>query len=98
MGGIDLVILKALIEYGVLGLLGYFYVKSQNKTTNLIQREYEKLVDNLITTQDATLKDLKIAIDKLSNAIIKAETFHIEKECFVRNRRSTDEPKEWSSD
>lgn len=91
--GIDLIVIKAFIEYGILGLLGYFYIKAQNKNTNMIQDEYKKLVDNLITTQDRTLLDLKKSIDKLT-FVIEEETFHMKNEMDRAGRKIPI----WSSD
>ena len=60
---------KALIEYSVLGIIAYIFIRQNNKTTSLMQDEYKKLVDNLIKTQDKTLRDLEKAIHNLTDFI-----------------------------
>ena len=66
----DSTTLNTFIQYGALGIITYYYVKNSNKTANSIHSEYEKLIDNLISTQNETLKDLKTAIEKLTEYII----------------------------
>lgn len=61
----ELTILKYLIEYGILGILGFFFIRQQNKNFSMIQEQYKSLVDNLMTTQKETLKELKKSIDSL---------------------------------
>jgi len=66
----DSTTLNTFIQYGALGIITYYYIKNSNKTANSIHNEYEKLIDNLISTQNETLKDLKTAIEKLTEYII----------------------------
>lgn len=61
----ELTILKYLIEYGILGILGFFFIRQQNKNFSMIQEQYKNLVDNLMITQKETLKELKKSIDSL---------------------------------
>ena len=65
----DSTILNTFIQYGALGIITYYYIKNSNKTINSIHNECEKLIDNLISTQNETLKDLKTAIEKLADYI-----------------------------
>jgi hypothetical protein len=66
---IDTTTLNIFIQYGALGVIAYFYIKNNNATAQSIHKEYGKLIDNLINTQNETLKDLKKAIEKLTDYI-----------------------------
>ena len=60
---------KVLAQYGVLGIIAYFYIKMTNKQSGVVAEEYKKLIDNLIKTQNNTLKELSEAIKELSSFI-----------------------------
>ena len=62
-------ILKVLAQYGALGIIAYCYIKMTSKQANTVADEYKKLIDNLIKTQNNTLKELSEAIRDLSNYI-----------------------------
>mgnify|MGYP003606506445 CR=1 FL=1 len=60
---------KILMQYGVLGVIAYYYIKMTTKQSSTVAEEYKKLIDNLIKTQNNTLKELSEAIKDLSNFI-----------------------------
>lgn len=69
MPTLDTSTFNILMQYGALGIIAFFYIKNNNNTTQSVHKEYGKLIDNLINTQNETLKDLKRAIEKLTDYI-----------------------------
>lgn len=60
---------KILAQYGALGIIAYCYIRMTTKQSNTVADEYKKLIDNLIKTQNNTLKELSEAIRDLSSYI-----------------------------